>query len=60
MEPIDLLKKELDKYKRALQKSKDSFAKGQIDPYTHQEHRENLMPKIQSYTNAVRTLQRYL
>jgi hypothetical protein len=56
MEPIELLQEELDKYKKALIKSKESLRKGEIDPYTHQIHYDNLIPKIQSFVHAINTL----
>lgn len=56
MEPIELLQEELNKYKRALVKSKESFEKGEIDETTHLTHKDNLMPKIQTFVHAVNTL----
>lgn len=59
MEPIELLQEKRDEYLRALQKSKESFEKKQIDEDTHITHLTNLEPKIATYTHAIRTLQIY-
>ena len=59
MEPIDLLKQELNKWMKALKKSEQSFEKGQITKEEHETHRENLTPKIDKYRHAVQTLQMF-
>lgn len=56
MNPLELLQLELDKYQRALQKSKDSFALDLIPKIVHKEHVTNLEPKIQEYKDAIHCL----
>jgi hypothetical protein len=59
MDPIDMLQEQLDEYKRALLKSKNSSEKGQITHELYLEHKENLMPKIQKFVHAINTLKIY-
>jgi hypothetical protein len=54
--PIDLLKDEFNKYKRALSKSTDSALKGEITETIHQTHMDNLIPKIAIYKEAIEVL----
>jgi hypothetical protein len=57
MEPIELLKIELYKYKKAYQKSVESLAKKEISRVLHEKHKENLTPQIEKYRHAIETLQ---
>jgi malonyl CoA-acyl carrier protein transacylase len=57
IEPLDILKAELEKYEKALRKSKESFIKKQISRDFHEIHMENLPPKIEKFKHAIRTLQ---
>jgi fructose/tagatose bisphosphate aldolase len=57
--PVDLLKVELHKYKKALEKSKASLDKDEIPLIVHLDHKANLEPIIQEYTDAIYTLQIY-
>jgi len=43
---IQLLKDELNKYKKAKEKSISSYKQGILDEETHKEHINNLNPKI--------------
>lgn len=56
MEPLDLLKLEFEKYKKALKKSEESFLKREISKELHETHKGNLKPKIQEYRDAIETL----
>ena len=59
MTPSELLQQELDKYKKALEKSKKAFIEGKITLCEHETHVSNLEPKINSYVNALRILRFY-
>jgi len=59
MEPITLLQKELDVYKKALILSKQKLADGKITKELHETHVNNLEPQIRVYTNALRILRFY-
>jgi len=60
MLPIDLLQKELDVYKKALELSNKKFADGKISSKLHDTHVENLQPRIAKYTEALRVLTFYM
>jgi hypothetical protein len=60
MTPLELLQKELNKYERALEKSKESHEKGKIDVGLHLSHARNLEPKIKEFRLAIRVLTTYL
>jgi hypothetical protein len=60
MTPIDLLQKQLNVYKVALDKSKKNFIEGKITLCLHEKHVANLEPKITCYTSALRVLRFYL
>lgn len=53
MEPIEILKKELTGYKKALRKSIESFDKKEIDFNTHNNHVGNLNRLINKYQEAI-------
>jgi hypothetical protein len=55
--PVDLLKLELSKFRKALEKSKIALDNDQIPLTVHLDHKENLEPIIQEYTDAIYTLQ---
>jgi len=57
MTPLDLLREELLKWKKALSKSYTSYERNEITLAEHETHRENLEPKIQEYKDAIETLQ---
>lgn len=59
MEPVALLQKELDVYKKALILSKQKFEEGKITKELHETHVSNLEPKINKYTQALRILRFY-
>ena len=59
MEPIDLLRKALEEYTKAKDKSFIAYGLGKITKELHEQHIENLTPKIERYTHAIRTLQIY-
>lgn len=59
LEPIKLLQKELDKWKKALRKSDQSYENGDINMETNRVHHNNLIPKIEQYTHAIRTLNQF-
>lgn len=56
MTPIQLLEKELKLYKRSLEKSNDSFKKGDITKELNNKHWRNLIPLISEYENAINKL----
>lgn len=60
MEPIELLQKQLDEYKRALEKSLIAYNEGKISKEDHEKHKTNLTPKIRIYLNAIAALDTYL
>jgi hypothetical protein len=60
MNPIELLQKELDVYKKALELSDKKFADGKIDAKLHETHVSNLKPKIEKYIEALRILKFYM
>jgi hypothetical protein len=53
MEPIELLKQELEKWEKALRKSCEFLEKKMITPEEHEMHKNNLTPKIHSYQYAI-------
>ena len=57
LKPIDLLKQRLNEYEKALQKSFESYQKGNIIIQTHQTHKSNLEPKIFEYKQAIQYLE---
>jgi hypothetical protein len=60
MQPIELIQKELDVYKKALKLSNAKFAEGKIDAKLHETHISNLEPKIATFTQALRILRFYM
>jgi hypothetical protein len=57
MEPLELLKQELEKWEKALRKSEDFLKKNMITIEEHETHKKNLTPKIQSYKHAIDTIE---
>jgi hypothetical protein len=57
MEPLELLKQELEKWEKALRKSEDFLKKNMITMEEHETHKRNLIPKIQSYKHAINTIE---
>jgi len=53
MKPLELLKQQHAKYKRALEKSDEEYEKGQIDTLLHETHVKNLTPLIDDYSKAI-------
>lgn len=60
MTPQELLQKELNVYKRALELSNKKFAEGIINAKLHETHVSNLEPKIAKYIQALRILRFYM
>ena len=60
MKPIDLLKKTLFDYEKALHKSKELFNKKLIDLETHKTHKKNLNLKIFEYKQAIQILKDWI
>jgi len=60
MEPTQLLQKELNVYKKALELSNKKFIDGIITKELHETHISNLEPKIAKYTQALRILRFYM
>ena len=58
--PIELLKQRLNEYEKALQKSFISYQENHITKLVHQEHKDNLEPKIFEYKQAINTLNQWL
>lgn len=56
MTPIELLQKELDENKRALEKSNEMFENHIIDTALHETHYRNLIRVIREYESAIRLL----
>ena len=56
MTPLEVLQEQLNKYERALEKSKESLSKGDITPQLHQIHKTNNEPKIREFKLAIRIL----
>jgi hypothetical protein len=59
MKPIELLKDELNKYEKALQKSFIAFREGGIDSTTHETHKKNLEPKIFEYKRVINIIEQW-
>ena len=59
MTPIELLKKQLNEYERALQKSFKSFQDGLLNKEFHETHKKNLEPKIFEYKKAINLLEQW-
>ena len=57
MEPLELLKSELEKWEKAYRKSEEFYKKEMITLELHEKHKKNLTPKIQSYKHAIETLE---
>jgi len=49
----------LFEYEKALQKSFESYQKGQLDKATHELHKSNLNPKIFQYKQAIELLKHW-
>jgi hypothetical protein len=60
MNPIDLLKKQLNEYEKALHRSFESFKSGQITKDLHETHKSNLEPKIFKYKQAIQILSNWI
>lgn len=59
MTPLKLLENQLFEYEKALQKSFESYQKGQLDKATHELHKSNLNPKIFQYKQAIELLKHW-
>jgi hypothetical protein len=59
MKPIELLKDELNKYEKALQKSFVAFREGGIDSITYETHKKNLEPKIFEYKRVINIIEQW-
>ena len=59
-DPKELLKEELNKYQKALQKSFESFKKGEITKELHETHKANLEPQIFLYERALNFLNQWM
>ena len=53
MTPVKLLEKELHTLEHSLEKSKESFTDGKIGKRFHEQHVENITPRIKEYKNAI-------
>jgi len=60
MEPIDLLKNQLNEYQKALHKSFESFEAGIYSKELHEKHKSNLEPKIFKYKQAIQILENWM
>jgi hypothetical protein len=58
LNPIELLEKELDENRKALNKSFKLFEKGEIDSSTHLKHKERLGKLISAYEYSLYLLKR--
>lgn len=58
MTPLELLKRELNEFERALQKSVDLYKSGKITSELHLTHKINLRAKIDAYTEAIDAVER--
>jgi hypothetical protein len=56
MKPAELLQQELETLLSAKRHSETSFKEGKIGSLLHEQHLENLQPKILEYKNAIRIL----
>jgi hypothetical protein len=56
MTPIQILTKELNSYEKALNKSRLSVYNQKIDYATHKMHKDNLIPLITQYKQAIKKL----
>ena len=54
--PIKLLEKELKALERDLKKSEESFADGKIGKRFHEQHLENINPRIIEFRNTIMIL----
>lgn len=59
VKPIELLRRELKIFQRALELSNKHFEDGKIDKEKHDTHVKNLTVLITDYKFAIRTLERY-
>ena len=59
MTPIELLKEQLYEYEKAFAKSFNAYTINKIDLKTHETHKANLLPKIEKYRQAIKTLEMY-
>lgn len=57
MEPIEVLRIELQKYKSALLHLEDALEKKQISKDLHDSRKDNITLKINSFRHAIETLQ---
>lgn len=57
MTPIELLKEELNKWEKALQRSFKCFQGAEINSELHETHKKNLEPKIFQYKQAINILE---
>jgi len=60
MTPKELLKNQLFEYEKALQKSFESYRKGDITKELHETHKGNLQPLIFQYKQALNCLNQWL
>ena len=56
MKPVELLKQELEKWEKALRKSKQFFEEKRITEEEHKTHIKNLTSKISSYKHTIEIL----
>lgn len=57
MEPVNILKQELRKYKSARRHSFESYRKGDIDLELHLTHLKNTSKWIRKYNKAIKLLE---
>jgi len=54
---IDILKKELIEYEKALKRSTECYNHGKIKLSLHNKHRKNLFPKIMNIKYSIKILE---
>lgn len=57
--PIELLKEEYETHKRSLAKSEELYFNQKITKDLNNTHRENLIPVIASYKEAIQLLEKH-
>lgn len=56
MIPIKLLEKELKALERDLKKSEEAFSDGKIGKRLHEQHLDNINPRIKEFRDAIMIL----
>ena len=59
MEPLELLKAELEKWEKAYRKSEEFYKKEMITLEEHETHKKNLEPKIRAYKYAINMIETF-